>query len=665
MKKKNLNILMLEDSDFDAELNQEQLFLLEEYHCDVTVIQTKEEYIEAIRATPPPDLILCDYNLPQYNGMQALDDLNELKLFIPFIFVTGAMQEEVAADAIKAGAWDYVVKDRLFRLPLAVRSVLNLRKEKETVIEAEKKSQRILQAIEETSAQIVILDKDSSIEYINKNFSETSGFSYDEIIGQDISLLYSLIDDSNKKLEIKDCLQQGHVYKGDVLTHKKNWDTYWEHLSITPIFDNQKNLNSYILVKEDVTQQKQIEQSLTQTIKDYSSLNQELKASLKHIEQINLDLEKAKQKAEESDKLKTSFLANLSHEIRTPMNGILGFADLLNDSDITEETKELYIGMIKKSGERMLGLIGDLVDISKIESGQVKINPEKADLNQIIDRLHSYYNLMARQKGISFICNKGLDESESNILIDSLKFEQVLTNLLNNAFKFTSKGKIELSYWKEKENLHFKVKDSGAGIPEGMEKLIFERFRQAENTYLKKTEGSGLGLSISKAFIELMGGRIWVKSIYGEGSEFYCTIPYKPISIPNANNIISQNSAYKLALTALVVEDDEIGYIYIQHILEQNNCISLHAENGQQAIEMIQQHPEISIILMDLKMPVMNGIEATKIIRQSNPTIPIIAQTAYTTNEDRKLALEAGCNDFITKPINKDILLKKLKTMLD
>ncbi|MCG6186395.1 hybrid sensor histidine kinase/response regulator [Maribellus maritimus] len=649
MSKRILHILMLEDNELDAELNQEQLNLLEEYDCSVKVIQDKEAYISEITSGSLPDLILCDYTLPMFNGMEALHELNSRKLLIPFIFVTGTLQEEVAADAIKEGAWDYVVKDRLFRLPLAVKGVLALKKERDIALKAEKRTQKIVRGIDETSMLVIVIDKDYKIDYVNQNFTKVSGFPFSEVSGKSIFSVFSLADQELLD-NIHAIFQKREAFTGDFKI-RKNGSHFWERLSVTPIFDDNNALNSYNIIADDITDQKKLEK--------------DLRKSLKKLKTLNKKLELAKNKAEESDNLKTAFLANLSHEIRTPMNGILGFADLIKQENLAPDMISQYIDIIEESGKRMLNLINDLVDISKIEANQIVVNPEKTNLNKLMDELYDFFFAQVSRKGITFVCEKGLDDSESYILIDKLKLEQVLSNLLNNALKFTKKGTILFQYKKADNRLVFSVKDTGKGIVPGLEKVIFERFRQAEISYLKEAEGLGLGLSISKSFVEKMGGEIWVDSEYGSGAEFFVSLPFVSERSKNKKKIVDRKEIFDKELTILIAEDDEINYLYFENILSTNKIKLYHAENGKQAVDLYKKHSEIDLILMDLKMPLMNGIDATTEIRKGNQKVPIIALTAYVSDKDKQTALMAGCNDFLTKPVKKEVLWEKISAVFD
>ncbi|SNR39442.1 ATP-binding protein [Lutibacter flavus] len=364
-----------------------------------------------------------------------------------------------------------------------------------------------------------------------------------------------------------------------------------------------------------------------------------------------------KEKAEESNRLKSAFLANMSHEIRTPMNGILGFSDLLKNANISNEEQQNYIRIIEKSGTRMLNIINDIINISKIESGLMEIILEEMNINEQIEYIYTFFKPEVEAKGIKFSFKNGLPADESIIKVDREKFISILTNLIKNAIKYSEKGSIEFGYVKKKEFLEFYVKDTGIGIPEERQKAIFERFIQADIEDKMARQGAGLGLAISKAYIELLGGKLWVESKKNQGSNFYFTIPYSN----NINEITLTVSAEKEEnkfknLKILIVEDDEISKFLIDTILEEIDCIILHATNGIEAVEMCRNNPDINLILMDIKMPIMDGYEATRQIRKFNKDVIIVAQTAFALTGDDEKSVEAGCNEHLSKPISKQEL---------
>ena len=375
--------------------------------------------------------------------------------------------------------------------------------------------------------------------------------------------------------------------------------------------------------------------------------------------------------AEESDRLKTAFIANMSHEIRTPMNGIIGFSELLNDPQLTGEEQAEYTALIQQSGERMLNLVNDLMDISKIDAREVTLLESETSVNQILRDLQAFFKLEANKKGLRLRCAEGLTDPESIITTDSGKLTQIVTNLIQNALKFTVKGGIDIGYSKKEEMLEFYVIDSGIGIPAGKKEKIFERFHQVDNSLTRNHEGSGLGLSISKAFVEMLGGTIAVASVEGAGSNFSFTLPYNPNKEHQAQRnkykvLSTRDSALTSPLTTiLIVEDDATSTLLLQRNLKGQNITIICAENGWEAVELVEHHPEINIVLMDIKMPVMNGYEATKLIKEQRPDLPIIAQSAFTSKEEKEKAKEAGCDSFITKPINKSELIELIKVLLE
>jgi len=373
----------------------------------------------------------------------------------------------------------------------------------------------------------------------------------------------------------------------------------------------------------------------------------------------------AKNKAEESDRLKSAFLANMSHEIRTPMNGILGFAGLLKEPNLTGDEQQNHIRIIEKSGARMLNIINDIVSISKIESGLTEINISESNINEQVEYIYTFFKPEVEGKGIQFSYKNSLPLSEAIIKTDREKLFAILTNLVKNAIKYCDKGSIELGCDKKGEYLEFYIKDSGIGIDSNRQEAIFERFIQADIIDKDARQGAGLGLSISKAYVEMLGGELWVESEKGLGSTFYFTIPYTT-ELQKTDGIT--NGAIKgveevrvnpevSGLKILIVDDDETSDFLISIMLTEISREILHAKSGLEAIELCRNNPDTDLILMDIKMSVMGGYEATRQIRQFNKDVIIIAQTAYALTGDREKAMESGCNEHLSKPILKDELM--------
>ena len=382
----------------------------------------------------------------------------------------------------------------------------------------------------------------------------------------------------------------------------------------------------------------------------------------------NEDLKLAKVKAEESDHLKSAFLANMSHEIRTPMNGILGFSSLLKEPDLSGELQQSYIEVIEKSGMRMLNIIDDIVSISKIESGLVEVDNVEFNVNELQSYLFTFFKPEVEAKNIAFSFNSSLPLDHAIIKTDKDKFLSILANLIKNAIKYTEKGSIQFGYQLKGEFLEFYVKDTGIGILDSKHKIVFKRFIQADIADKMARQGAGLGLSISKAYVELLGGNIWLESEQGKGSTFFFTIPYHfcPSKKEEQTKTTLDNeldSGFKV-LTVLIVEDDENSGLLIRTLFEKIASNILQARDGVEAVELCKKYPNIDLILMDIRMPKMDGYEATRAIRQFNTEVVIIAQTAFALTGDREKALEAGCNEYITKPIVKEKLFALIKKLM-
>ncbi len=418
----------------------------------------------------------------------------------------------------------------------------------------------------------------------------------------------------------------------------------WVWIRTFPVFNEKGELYRRAGIASDITEQKQL------------------------LEQLTI----AKEKAEESDRLKSAFLANMSHEIRTPMNGILGFAELLRDSFITSEEKETYLKIINSNGKQLLSLIDDIIDIAKIEAGQLNINKSYAYINPILDEIYLLFRREQKRlnkEHIDFILENPDDNYQ--IFTDIIRLKQIFNNLLNNAFKFTEKGFIKFGYQAIEEDgvgyFRFFVSDTGAGIPQEMASIIFKRFGQLKTKNYKNYHGTGLGLTISKGLTELLGGEIWFDSKIDNhtcGSTFYFTIPLIKNSEMNMehidkieNEIIMKKWAY---LKILVVEDDEDNLEFLKRLLQKNGATVEIATTGEEAIELVKKDKSINIVLMDIRLPNMDGFETTQKIKAINPNIPVIAQTAYAQYNDREICLKSGCDDYIAKPLNKDVLFKKI-----
>jgi len=756
----NLRILFLEDLPSDFNLAKRELeqngFNFEWFRTD-----NREGFLRAIDEFKP-NLIISDYMMPQFTGMEALNIAAKLPVKIPFIILTGSINEETAVKCLKNGADDYVIKEFIGKLPFAVKEVLRqkelfeqkqqmeqnllqseenfrqslassplgirivdiqgqtvyanqafldifdiktlgeftsvpsvnrytpdsyiehlkrkeirssgkevpeyevsikrnngeirhikiLRKEvfwnrekhyqvinQDITLQknAEEQVRKISQAVEQNPDAIIITDINGNIEYINPQTTFLSGYSKEELLGQNPKIFSSGLKPKHEYQILWETISSGRVWKGEFYNKRKNGEMYWENAVISPIFSSSGQITNFVAIKEDITEKKQ----------------------------LLADLIKSKEKAEESDRLKSAFLANMSHEIRTPMNGILGFSELLKEPGLSGEEQQKYIGIIEKAGARMLNIIGDIISISTIESGLAAANFSETNVNEQIDYIFNFFKPEVEEKGIRFSCKTGLSGEDAVIKTDREKVFAILTNLVKNAVKYTESGFIELGYEKKGDYLRFYVKDSGIGIPQNRHEAIFERFIQADIEDKMARQGAGLGLSISKAYVEMLGGKIWVESVEGKGSDFWFTLPCSVENEPDPGTTESgtaeKNKNTPASLKILIAEDDESSAFFLASLLKASGHNVLHAETGIEAVSTFNSNPDIDLILMDIKMPGMDGYEATRQIKKMNESVIIIAQTAFALAGDDEKALAAGCNDYITKPINKNKLIELIQ----
>jgi CheY-like chemotaxis protein len=383
--------------------------------------------------------------------------------------------------------------------------------------------------------------------------------------------------------------------------------------------------------------------------------------------QVEAELIEAKERAQESDRLKSAFLTNMSHEIRTPMNAILGFSGLLEDDSITPAERLEYLSIISTKGYHLMTILNDIIDLSIIHSNQLSINKATFNLNLLLNTLLMTFEkekAQMKKDHIRLELEKTISDSFSNIFTDKVRLSQILNNLIANALKFTTAGFIKFGYRQEGELLLFFVQDTGKGIARDKHQVIFERFRQVEESNVRTHGGAGLGLSISKELVELLGGEIWITSEEGQGSTFFFTLPasilshHKIVIEPQQPKYESYDFSGK---TILVAEDVFSNFQLVKMILRHYKPTILHATNGLSAVEICQTNHDVAIVLMDVRMPVMDGYEATREIRKNRPKLPIIALTAHALSDEKDKCIEAGCNDYISKPVD----YQKLTKMID
>jgi signal transduction histidine kinase/CheY-like chemotaxis protein len=369
-------------------------------------------------------------------------------------------------------------------------------------------------------------------------------------------------------------------------------------------------------------------------------------------------LREAEHKARQSDQLKTAFIQNISHEIRTPMNGIIGYSELLKDNILDDDQKSKYASMISQSSDQLLNIVNSLLDLSLIETGNQNLNLKEIFLNKLTDEIYDAFRMQTKES-ISFSVRKSLQGPDSHVITDPVKVKQVLTHLLNNANKYTDKGHIGFGYELKDGKIEFFINDSGLGIKKDVQDKIFDRFYKTETDGSKLYNGLGLGLTISKGIAELLDGRIWFESEPGKGTVFYFSIPYMPVNKKqNLTQITVPEQLNTSEITILVAEDDEQNMRYISEILNTRRIKLIQVTNGADAVKMCERNKNINIILLDLKMPLMDGYDAVKNIKKIRPDLPAIAQTAYAMALDREEAINAGFDDYISKPFTREQLFE-------
>jgi PAS domain S-box-containing protein len=488
------------------------------------------------------------------------------------------------------------------------------------------------QLFEGSPEAIVMIERSGTISLLNAGFTNLFGYHKEEVVGKNVDDLLATNELYNEAHEITLKTGQGLIAELETQRKHKNGHLIDVSILVTPIRIKEKIVGSYGIYR-DITDRKKIEKSLI----------------------------KAKERAEESDKLKSAFLSNMSHEIRTPMNAILGFSTLLSDTTLSEAEKSEYVQIIKERGNDLMRIIDDIIDVAKIESGQIKIEIKECFVNTLLTNLLVTLNEVKRKQAKNKIVLNflpGNTDKDFMILTDSNRLRQVMTNLIENALKFTDEGFVEFGYTFSSDSIsqqiEFFVRDTGIGIPAEMHDVIFERFRQVDDTNTRRYGGTGLGLTISKNLVKLLGGEIRVESEKGKGTRFFISLPLQKAAVihepPPVTNLSAEEISWKDKVV-LVVEDEDSNYFLINRMLRRTGVTMLWAKNGKEAIDIVNSR-KVDAILMDIRMPVMDGYEATQEIKKLRKDIPIIAQTAYALKGEREKSLAAGCDAYISKPID-------------
>jgi len=496
--------------------------------------------------------------------------------------------------------------------------------------------------IESADDGISFFDHEWNLKFANKAFYSLIGFDKDSYYSVDTAVFIHP-DDIGYPAERLEALKNKGFHESELrLFHKDGHYITLLTKSVT-VKDENGIIIGALTVSRDITKMKQVHEELV----------------------------KANIEAETSNRLKSSFLANISHEIRTPLNSVVGFSNLLLSNDITPELKIEYIEHINHNSEKLLQIIGDIIDLSRLESSQIEITYEEASVNAIVNEVIDEVRQVIKRNDKSIILNvkNQFEDNVDLVFTDKIWLKRVLNHLMDNAVKFTLDGSIEFLYSRENENLVFKIRDTGIGIKKENLNRIFKEFRQESDGHHRPFEGLGIGLTLAKEVVERMGGHISVQSEKGIGSEFSFSIPYRPAGSTMAklkdmfkNPIIAKvNWGTK---KCLLVDDNKDVLIYLNRILIDSGIKVIMARSGPEAIEIISTTPDIDVVLLDMQMPEMNGIETTKLIRKIRKDLPIIAQTAFIFEDDKDIIIEAGCDACLIKPIRKEHLITVMSSFI-
>ncbi|MBN2481038.1 MAG: response regulator [Bacteroidales bacterium] len=493
----------------------------------------------------------------------------------------------------------------------------------------------------ETDNSIAIYDNNGKIEWANTGFEKLYDVKLIELIKDHRDKIEVIIPNKKIRKYINKCLETKLPIMFETPVVTKSMEKIWIQTTLSPYIRSEE-IHKIIAIDSDIT-------------------------SLKIYEK---ELVTAKERAVESDKLKTTFLGNLSHEIRTPLNGILGFSELLNRNELNPEERKIYLDIIKSSGEQLMHIIDDIVDISLIESNQLKMYPAEFDLKVLIHEITEFfdgYKTTINKSHVRLLNDMKIEGETYMMVSDSFRLRQVLTNLIKNAFKFTNEGYIKISTYYKDHFLYFCVEDTGIGIAPEAKDVIFERFRQGEESLSRKYGGTGLGLSISKGIIEKLGGDIRLDTTYKSGFKIYFTIPHvgaeKLLSAGKQQYTLNNIGSKIKNKSILIVEDHNVSYKYLEEILRPYKPRLSRAADGEEAVELVSNN-QYDLIIMDINLPVMDGITATKKIRDISPDVPIFVQTAFAMESEIKKIMSSGCNDMIGKPFNEKEFFDKLVKVL-
>jgi len=596
-------------------------------------------------------IIISDFYFTSFNGKTIINRIKkDFDQFPPLVFILNEEDDELIDPLIREGVRDYLIygdhieKSAFHRIYLLL-SQLNREKNDLNQLEEKLDYQHINKIINLIDDFVLIREPSGRFITVNDSCLQKLKYKRHEVLvlkPEDFVAPHAIYDYQLELNFLKE--RKKHIYQTELISKDKKVFP----VEVSSSLSTYQGTEVIVSIARDISDRletneklRHLNADLERVNKDYKKQNEQLRNINHKIQENRHALKLALKEAENAEKLKNKFLANMSHEIRTPMNAIVGFSQLLEGAHPNDVPD--FVRIINSNSETLLQLINDLMDIAKIESDLVAINTEKIVLHELmmdIKAIFEFDKLNKGKKHIEIIYHPP-EDTTVQIETDKVRIKQVLVNLMNNAFKFTEEGSIELGYEKVKGGVNIFVKDTGIGIPIKMQQQIFERFHQIE--YGMKPKGTGIGLSISRSLVRLLGGEIELSSKENKGSVFNI---YHPLSQEGNSKVKPPQKNM-----VMIAEDEEDNFHLLKYVLKDLNLDVIWAKNGQEAIDLCKEK-KVSLVLMDIKMPNKNGLEATKEILEFQPHLPIIAQTAYTQDEDIEKCRKAGCTEFVAKPIN-------------